>query len=106
VFSALGFYPVTPGVDQYVIGSPLFKKARIELENGHVFNITSAGNGPGKPYIQAAELNGNSYAKTYLSYEDLQKGGDLKFEMGEEPNMEWGSAAENAPYSLSKESID
>ena len=44
--------------------------------------------GQGKPYIQAAELNGNSYAKTYLSYEDLQKGGDLKFEMGEEPNME------------------
>lgn len=106
VFSALGFYPVTPGVDQYVIGSPLFKKARIELENGHVFTITSEGNGAGKPYIQAAELNGNSYAKTYLSYEDIQKGGNLKFEMGEEPDMEWGSASENAPYSLSKESID
>jgi predicted alpha-1,2-mannosidase len=105
VFSALGFYPVTPGVDQYVIGSPLFKKARIELENGNVFTITSEGNGTAKPYIQEAELNGNSYSNTYLSYEDLQNGGDLKFKMGDEPNREWGSSAESAPYSLSKESI-
>ncbi len=104
VFSALGFYPVTPGVDQYVIGSPLFKKASIELENGNIFTITSEGNGAGKPYIQEAELNGNIYSNTYLSYHDVQKGGGLKFKMGEEPNREWGSAPENVPYSLSKES--
>ena len=106
VFSALGFYPVTPGVDQYVIGSPLFKKARIELENGNVFTITSDGNGAGNPYIQEAELNGKSYSNTYLGYDDIQKGGHLKFKMGDQPNREWGNAAGNTPYSLSKESIE
>ncbi len=101
VFSALGFYPVTPGTDQYVIGSPLFNRVRIELENGNVFKIRTEGNSPKSPYIQAVELNGKVYRQTYLRYEDIQKGGILEFKMDEKPNTDWGSDPKYAPYSLS-----
>ncbi len=105
VFSALGFYPVTPGVDQYVIGSPLFKKASILLENGNTFTIESKGNALGNPYIQSAKLNNKQYNNSYINFEEVQKGGSLKFVMGEAPNKEWGSAKENAPFSLTNESV-
>jgi len=102
VFSALGFYPVTPGVDQYVIGSPLFKKATINLENGNKFTISAENNTKKNVFIQSANLNGKSYQNTYLSFEDIQKGGLLKFELGDSPNKEWGTNSKNKPYSLSK----
>ena len=105
VFSALGFYPVTPGVDQYVIGSPLFKKASILLENGNTFTIDSKGNSLGNPYIQSAKLNNKQYDNSYINFEEVQKGGSLEFVMGEAPNKEWGSAKENAPFSLTNESV-
>jgi len=101
VFSALGFYPVTPGVDQYVIGSPLFKKATLHLENGNTFKISSENNSETNVYIQDAQLNGKDYQNTYLKFEALQNGGTLNFTMGNTPNKDWGTAAENKPYSLS-----
>jgi len=101
VFSALGFYPVTPGVDEYVIGSPLFKKATLYLENGNTFKITSENNSDKNVYIQDAQLNGKAYQNTYLKFEALQNGGALNFRMGNTPNKDWGTAAENKPYSLS-----
>ena len=101
VFSALGFYPVTPGINQYVIGSPLFKKATLHLQNGNTFEIESKNNSKNNFYIQSAALNGNSYPKTYLNFEDIQKGGKLEFQLGNKANKDWGSNMKNVPYSLS-----
>ncbi|MEC3907193.1 GH92 family glycosyl hydrolase [Tamlana sp. 2201CG12-4] len=101
VFSALGFYPVTPGVDQYVIGSPLFNKATIALENGNTFSITAKDNSEKNIYIQSAFLNGATYSNSYLNFEDIQKGGHFELNMTDTPHKEWGSSIENVPYSLS-----
>ena len=105
VFSALGFYPVTPGVDEYVIGSPLFKKASLHLENGNTFFITAPNNSKENVYIQGASLNGEDYEKTYLKYDDVQNGGELDFTMGSEPNMDWGTGKAAVPYSLSNKEL-
>jgi predicted alpha-1,2-mannosidase len=104
VFSSLGFYPVTPGVDQYVIGSPLFKKATIHLENGNTFKINSDSNSSANFYIQSAKLNGKLYNDNFLNFDVIQNGGELQFELGDTPNKEWGAKPENVPYSLSLES--
>ncbi|TXD46379.1 GH92 family glycosyl hydrolase [Polaribacter sp. IC073] len=101
VFSALGFYPVTPGVDEYVIGSPLFKKATLHLENGNTFEITSENNSSTNVYIQDALLNGKAYQNNFIKFDALQNGGTLNFNMGNIPNKNWGTAAANKPYSLS-----
>ena len=103
VFSSLGFYPVTPGVDQYVIGSPLFKKAIIHLENGNTFNINSDDNSESNLYIQSATLNGASYNNTFLNFDVIQNGGELQFKLGNTPNKNWGAKPNNVPYSLSLE---
>lgn len=103
VFSSLGFYPVTPGVNQYVIGSPLFKKATLHLENGNTFKIEAKNNSDTNFYIQSAQLNGKKYSNNFLDFEAIQKGGKLEFKLGETPNKEWGAKAENVPYSLSNE---
>lgn len=103
VFSSLGFYPVTPGVNQYVIGSPLFKKATIHLENGNTFEIGAKNNSKSNFYIQSASLNGKGYFNSFLNFGDIQKGGKLEFNLGDTPNKDWGSKPENVPYSLSNE---
>jgi predicted alpha-1,2-mannosidase len=103
VFSSLGFYPVTPGVDQYVIGSPLFKKATIQLENGNEFTIEAPRNSVENVYIQSAKLNKRNYLNSYINFEDIQKGGMMEFELGATPNKSWAAEIENTPYSLSKE---
>lgn len=103
VFSSLGFYPVTPGVNQYVIGSPLFKKATIHLENGNTFEIGAKNNSKSNFYIQSASLNGKGYFNSFLNFDDIQKGGKLEFNLGDTPNKDWGSKPENVPYSLSNE---
>ncbi|WP_025663099.1 GH92 family glycosyl hydrolase [Aquimarina megaterium] len=103
VFSALGFYPVTPGVNQYVIGSPLFKKATITLENGNEFVINAPENNQENVYIQSALLNGETYHNSYLDYEVIQQGGRLDFKMTNTPNKDWANSNEEVPYSLSKE---
>jgi len=101
VFSSLGFYPVTPAADQYVIGSPLFNKATIHLENGNQFTIQSSNNSKNNFYIQSANLNGKDYNYSYINFDDIQKGGKLKFELANAPNKNWASLPENVPYSLS-----
>ena len=101
VFSSLGFYPVTPGVDEYVIGSPLFKKATLQLENGNTFEITSKNNSENNFYIQSANLNNAAYNNAYLKFEDIQNGGALQFNMDSSPNYNWANKPESVPYSLS-----
>jgi len=103
VFSALGFYPVTAGIDQYVIGSPLFKKATLSLENGKTFVISATNNSKENVYIESAFLNGKLWNNSFINFEDIQLGGQLEFNMSTVPNKEWGSDPDNVPYSLSNE---
>ncbi|MFA7274474.1 MAG: GH92 family glycosyl hydrolase [Crocinitomicaceae bacterium] len=102
VFSSLGFYPVTPGVDQYVIGSPLFDKATLSLQNGKQFVVQSTNNSAKNFYIQSTALNGKRYTANYLTFEDILKGGVFEFNLGDQPNLKRGSGLNDLPYSLSK----
>lgn len=103
VFSSLGFYPVTPASDQYVIGAPLFKKATIQLENGKIITINAGSNSNENRYIKGMKLNGKAYSKNWLSHSELMKGGTLDFDMSARPNNKRGINKEDFPYSLSNE---
>ena len=103
VLSAMGFYSVSPGMDYYVIGSPLFDKTTLNLENGNSFEIIANNNNKQNVYIQSAKLNGKAYFKTYLKHQDIMQGGKLVFEMGNKPNKEWGAKKEDRPYSVKYE---
>lgn len=102
VLSALGIYAVTPGTNQYVIGSPVFKKATITMENGNKFVIEANNNGPENYYIESGTLNGRDLDKNYITYDDIARGGKLTFEMGSEPNKSRNITKAASPYSLSK----
>ena len=102
VLSALGIYAVTPGTDQYVLGSPVFRNATISLDNGKTFSIIAKGNSPENVYIQSASLNGKPLDMNYITYQDIMSGGELLLVMGPEPAYERGTLKSSAPYSLSK----
>jgi predicted alpha-1,2-mannosidase len=102
VFSALGFYPVTPTVGQYAIGSPLFRSVRVTMPGGKVLTIEAENNGRDNVYIQSATLNGVPHDKPWLSREALQAGGSLRFVMGATPNKAWGARPADAPFSMGK----
>lgn len=97
VLSAMGFYPVNPGSDFYVIGSPWFDKVSIHLENGKTFTIQANGSVGQNAYIQSAQLNGKKYNASFLKHSDIAKGGNLLFQMGSSPNMSWGNGKKNEP---------
>ena len=101
VFSALGFYPVCPGTDEYVLGTPLFRKATLHLENGRSLVIEAPDNGEGSPYVEALLRDGTPYTKNYLRHADLLQGGRLLFEMSDRPNLQRGTAKADRPYSFS-----
>lgn len=90
IFSAAGFYPVTPGSTTYAIGSPLFPEVRFNLENGKSFVVKAEGVSDKNFYIQSATLNGKPYSKSYLEHQDLMSGSELVFTMGAQPNRSWG----------------
>lgn len=103
VFSSLGFYPVTPGASQYVIGSPLFDKATLKLQNGNEFQIIAKNNSEENFYIESASLNGEEWNKNYLNYEDVMQGGIFQLEMTNTPNKERGVTKEAVPFSMSSD---
>ncbi len=98
VFSALGFYPVCPGSNQYVIGTPYFDHATLRLENGKTVSITRKGKGC---YIDAMTVDGKRYTRNYLEHDRLMRGCDICFYMSERPNYRRGTGYLDAPYSLS-----
>ena len=100
VFSQLGFYPVTPGVPNYSIGSPVFEEAIVHLENGNEFKVVAKNFAPKNKYIQSASLNGQPWEKAWFTHEELQKGGELELVMGDKANKSWGSQPELAPPSI------
>ena len=103
VFSALGFYPVCPGTDQYVLGAPLFKKATLHFENGKTLVIDAPENSDKNLYIESMKVNGREYTRNYVTHALLQDGGEIEISMGKEPNKSRGISPDDAPYSFSKE---
>lgn len=103
IFSAMGFYPVTPAVDQYVIGAPLFKKVTLTLDNGKTIVINAPSNNADNKYVQSLKVNGVSHDKNWLSHSALQKGAVLDFGMSAVPNKTRGTQPTAFPYSLSTE---
>lgn len=103
VFSALGFYPVCPGTDQYVLGTPLFKKATLHFENGNTLLIQAPKNSDQNLYIESMTVNGQNYTRNYVTHSMLQQGGRIDISMDDEPNMHRGISTGDAPYSFSKE---
>ncbi len=103
VFSALGMYTVCPGTDQYILGSPLFKKVKLHLENGNKVVIKAPTNDPEKRYVNSLKVNGKPYQKNYLTHADLMKGIVMEYEMSDTPNTQRGTTKEAFPYSFSNE---
>ncbi len=102
VFSAMGFYSVCPGTNQYVMGSPLFKKMTLNLANGKKFTINAMNNSKQNVYIQSAILQGKAYEKNYIEHTDILKGGSFQLNMGSLPNQQRGISEAAKPYSFSK----
>lgn len=102
VFSALGFYPVCPGTDQYVLGAPLFKQAVLHLENGKTVTIDAPANSKDNFYVGRLTVDGKDYEKNYLTHSQLLNGARINFEMVAQPNKQRATAPEDAPYSYSR----
>jgi len=102
VFSALGFYPVTPGTDEYVFGSPLFNKVTMQFENGRKLVIEASRNNARNIYVGDIRLNGRSLKENYIKHDQLQRGGRLCFLMQDEPNMKRGIDRKAFPFSMSR----
>ncbi len=101
VFSSMGFYPVCPGTDQYVLGAPLFPRVTINFENGKKMQIIASGNDDGHRYVERMRLNRKVYTKNYITHADLLKGGRIEFRMSEQPNRLRGIGDADVPYSFS-----
>ncbi len=102
LFSALGFYPLVMGSGEYAIGSPLFTKATVHLENGHDLVVKAPKNSTKNIYVQGLKVNGKTWTKTSLPHSLLEKGGVLDFSMGSKPSS-WGSGKNAAPVSITKD---
>ena len=102
VFSALGFYPVCPGTDQYVLGAPLFKNATVHFENGKTLEIKAPQNSRTNIYIKDMKVNGAEYSKNYVTHSLLQNGAVVDCVMSDAPNTKRGIGMEDAPYSFSR----
>lgn len=102
VFSSMGFYPVAPGTDQYAIGSPLFEKITLQLENGNEVVVNAPGNSSETRYIQSMKMNGKTYTKNWFSFEELMKGAVIDIEMAKQPNKQRGIQESDYPYSFSR----
>ncbi len=101
VLSSMGIYAVTPGISQYSIGSPMFGEATIQLGKNKVFTIKAINNSNENKYIQSATLNGETFNRTWISQQEITQGGELVFQMGPEPNKNWGIGKDAKPYSVS-----
>jgi predicted alpha-1,2-mannosidase len=103
VFSAMGFYPVCPGSNQYALGTPYFKEMKLHLENGKTVTISATGNNDNTRYIGSMTLDGAAYTKNYISHADLMKGCSIILKMNATPNKQRGIKESDFPYSFSKE---
>ncbi len=105
VLSAMGFYPVTPGDGKYILGTPIFDKVKINLENGKTFIVNANRNKDENFYVQHVKLNAVNYSKTYLLHEDILKGGMMEFHLGSQPNKLRGSSTADMPVNAITENL-
>ncbi len=103
VFSALGFYPVCSGSDEYILGSPLFRKVTLNLENDNKVVINAVNNNKANRYVQSMIIDGQVHTKNYLTHDQLIKGTTINYEMAPDPNKNRGVNENELPYSFSKE---
>jgi len=103
VFSAMGFYPLCPGSNEYILGSPLFRSVKIRLDNGKEIEIRAENNSKENRYISAMTLNGSKYTRNYLTHEDLMKGAKINYRMVPAPEKSRGTEKNDFPYSFSNE---
>ena len=101
LFTAMGFYPVCPGSDQYVLGAPYLPSLKLSLANGKTFEIKAPGVSDKKRYVKQVRLNGKPYTKMYITHKDITEGGVLEFVMSSTPNKKRGQTMADKPYSLS-----
>jgi len=101
VFTALGFYPVTPGSLEYVIGRPFVDRAVLALPGGKRLTIIAEGLDPAHPYVGGVTLDGKPVTKAYLRHDQILAGGELRFRMQATPNKRWASAPSERPFSTS-----
>ena len=101
VFTALGFYPVAPASNEYVIGRPFLPRATLNLPNGKRFTVIADGLDDAHPYIGSALLNGKPLDRAYLRHDEIMAGGELRFTMQAEPNKAWATDRTQRPYSMS-----
>lgn len=102
LFSAMGFYPVCPGSDQYVIGAPYLPYMKVSLPNGNTIVIKAPKVSSKNRYIQSIKVNGKAYSKLYFTHDQLTKGAVIEFAMGSKPNKKRGLAPTDKPYSMTK----
>jgi putative alpha-1,2-mannosidase len=101
VFTALGFYPVAPGSNEYIIGRPFVPKAALNLPNGKRFTIVADGLDDAHPYVGGVTLDGKPLGRAFLRHDEIMAGGELRFTMQAEPNREWPGDGAPRPYSMS-----
>ena len=102
VFTALGFYPVAPASNEYVIGRPFVPRATLKLPNGKRFSVIADGLDEAHPYIGRVTLNGKALERAFLRHDEIMAGGELRFTLQAEPNRDWPGANAPRPYSMSK----
>ena len=101
VFTGLGFYPVAPGSNEYVLGRPFLQRADLNLPNGRHFRVVTENLSDRNRYVAQVTLNAKPLSRSYLRHEEILAGGELRFEMSDKPNRTWGDAADARPFSLS-----
>ena len=97
IFSAMGFYPVTPASGIYALGSPIFDEVKLHLENGKTFTITAKNLSRRNFYVRDMQLNGRAYPNTFIKNEDIEEGGEMVFEMSDQPNLQRGTKENEMP---------
>lgn len=101
MFTAMGFYPVAPGSNQYVLGRPFADRIALNLHNGRRFTVTAEGLSDDNLYVRSVTLNGQPLTRSWIGHEEIMAGGTLHFVMGAEPNTTWGAPVAARPYSMS-----
>jgi predicted alpha-1,2-mannosidase len=103
IFTALGFYPVAPASNEYVIGRPFVERAALRLPNGKTFTVVTDGLSDARPYVGRVTLNGRDLSRSFIRHEEIMAGGELRFVMQAEPNKAWATGAGDRPFSMSSD---
>jgi predicted alpha-1,2-mannosidase len=102
VFTGLGFYPVAPGSNEYVLGRPFVERAALNLPNGKQFRVVAENLSDRNRYVSRVTLNARPLTRSYLRHDEIMAGGELRFVMSDQPNRSWGAGADARPFSLTR----